>query len=78
MTHQYTKRRHIVCPESLQGAEEFTQSVDLSVGGIGNGKDKSLQQLKSSFLLPRAFGIFQISQILPSLLSETRPQPLTV
>lgn len=49
--------------ESFQQAEEFTQSRDLSVGGIGNCKDKSLQQLKSSFLFTRAFGISQISQI---------------
>ena len=49
--------------QSLQGAEEFTQSVDLSVGGIGNCKDKFLQQLKLSFLFTRAFGISQISQI---------------
>lgn len=49
--------------ESFQGAEEFTPSLDLSVGGIGNCKDKSLQQLKSSLLCTRACGISQISQI---------------
>lgn len=64
--------------KSFQGAEEFTQSPDLSVGGIGNCKDKSLQQLKSGFLFSRAFGISQISQIqpCPPLLSETWPCPL--
>lgn len=64
--------------KSFQGAEEFTQSPDLSVGGIGNCKDKSLQQLKSGFLFSRAFGISQISQIRPCplLLSETWPCPL--
>lgn len=51
--------------ESFQGAEEFTQSLDLSVGGIGNCKDKLLQRLKSNFLFRRAFGISQISQIQP-------------
>lgn len=51
--------------ESFQGAEEFTPSLDLSVGGIGNCKDKSLQQLKSSLLCTRACGISQISQIRP-------------
>lgn len=64
--------------KSFQGVEEFTQSPDLSVGGIGNCKDKSLQQLKSGFLFSRAFGISQISQIqpCPPLLSETWPCPL--
>lgn len=49
--------------ESLQGAQEFTQTLELSVGGIGNCKDKSLRQLKPGFLFTRAFGISQISQI---------------
>lgn len=49
--------------ESFQGAEEFTQTLELSVGGIGNCKDKSLRQLKPSFLFTRGFGIAQISQI---------------
>lgn len=65
--------------ESFQGAEEFTPSLDLSVGGIGNCKDKSPQQLKSSLLCTRACGISQISQIRPCppcFLSEIWPCPL--
>lgn len=59
--------------EPFQGVEEFTQSLYLSVGGRGNCKDKSLQQLKPSFLFTRAFGISQISQIQPCHGSYQKP-----